>query len=106
MDALLAALVDCANSPAMRFFPVGGWLAAVMGGVFTGDLGLALCGALGPWSAAGFAHRPASRMKRSYYEDVLAATEYQRQVQITRQSGSIETAPEKVRLGKIGPELR
>lgn len=41
-------------------------------------------------------------MKRSYYEDVLAATEYQRQVQLTRQSGSIETAPEKVRLGKTG----
>ena len=102
MDAPLAALVDCANSPAMRFFPVGGWLAAVMGGVFTGDLGLALCGALPVVLLPVLLIALLSRMKRSYYEDVLAATEYQQQVQITRQSGSIETAPEKVRLGKTG----
>ena len=77
-------------------------LAAVMGGVFTGDLGLALCGALPVVLLPVLLIALLSRMKRSYYEDVLAATEYQRQVQITRQSGSIETAPEKVRLGKTG----
>lgn len=102
MDAPLAALVDCANSPAMRFFPVGGWLAAVMGGVFTGDLSLALWGALPVVLLPVLLIALLSRMKRSYYEDVLAATEYQQQVQLTRQSGSIETAPEKVRLGKTG----
>ncbi len=102
MDAPLAALVDCANSPAMRFFPVGGWLAAVMSGIFAGDFGLALCGALPVVLLPVLLTVLISRMKRSYYEDVLAATEYQQQVQLTRQSGSLETAPEKVRLGKTG----
>ena len=106
MDAPLAALVDCANSPAMRFFPVGGWLAAVMGGVFTGDLGLTLCGALPVVLLPVLLIALLSRMKRSYYEDVLAATEYQQQVQLTRQSGSIETAPEKGAPGQDGLELR
>ena len=73
-----------------------------MGGVFTGDLGLALWGVLPVVLLPVLLIALLSRMKRSYYEDVLAATEYQRQVQLTRQSGSIETAPEKVRLGKTG----
>ena len=75
MDAPLAALVDCANSPAMRFFPVGGWLAAVMSGIFAGDFGLALCGALPVVLLPVLLTVLISRMKRSYYEDGLAATE-------------------------------
>ena len=73
-----------------------------MGGVFSGDLGLALWGALPVVLLPVLLIALLSRMKRSYYEDVLAATEYQQQVQLTRQSGSLETAPEKVRLGKTG----
>lgn len=85
------------------FFPVSGWAAGVVGGVFTGDY--ATVGVCALLIAAAFAAALllVVKNKNNYYEDVLQTAEVaQSAITAKREGQPAEVTPKKVRLGRTG----
>ena len=100
---VLTSVCKNANSLAMRFFPVAGFVqygvfSAVSGnkaGLLVSVLCFVLCVAL--------FYLLVSRLKSDYYEDVLKATEVSfSAITASKEGKAAETAPRNVKIGKIG----
>ncbi len=85
------------------FFPVSGWAAGVIGGLFTQNyLMTGLC-ALLMLAALGLALGLVIKNKNNYYEDVLQTAEVaQSAITAKREGQPAEVMPKKVRVGKTG----
>lgn len=85
------------------FFPVSGWAAGVIGGLFTQNyLITGLC-ALLMLAAFGLALGLVIKNKNNYYEDVLQTAEVaQSAITAKREGQPAEVMPKKVRVGKTG----
>ncbi len=85
------------------FFPVSGWAAGVIGGLFTGEyLITGLCAFL-MLAAFGLALGLVVKNKNNYYEDVLQTAEVaQSAITAKREGQPAEVTPKKVRVGKTG----
>ena len=85
------------------FFPVSGWAAGVIGGIFTGNYAtVGLCAML---MAAAFtaALLLVIKNKNNYYEDVLQTAEVAQSAITAKKEGQpAEVTPKKVRVGKTG----
>lgn len=100
---ILEAVCKNANSLAMRFFPVAGFVqygvVSAVTGEYKGLLIACFCFAL---CVAAF-YLLVSRLKSDYYEDVLKATEVSFSAITARKDGkAAETAPRNVKVGKTG----
>lgn len=84
-------------------FPVSGWAAGVIGGLFTQNyLTAGLC-ALLMLAAFGLALGLVVKNKNNYYEDVLQTAEVaQSAITAKREGQPAEVTPKKVRVGKTG----
>lgn len=87
------------------FFPVSGWVAGLVGNVFTNDLqSISIC-ALLIIAAFGVCLILVVKNKNNYYEDVLQGAEVaQSAITAKREGQPAELIPKKVRLGKTGLE--
>ena len=85
------------------FFPVSGWAAGIIGGLFTQNyLMTGLC-ALLMLAALGLALGLVIKNKNNYYEDVLQTAEVaQSAITAKREGQPAEVMPKKVRVGKTG----
>lgn len=85
------------------FFPVSGWTAGLIGGIFTGGYrtaGICLLLMLAAFLAALLL---VVKNKNNYYEDVLQTAEVaQSAITAKREGQPAEVTPKKVRLGKTG----
>lgn len=85
------------------FFPISGWAAGVIGGMFTGDYAtVGICALL---MAATFAIALllVVKNKNNYYEDVLQTAEVAQSAITAKKEGQpAEVTPKKVRVGKTG----
>ncbi len=85
------------------FFPVSGWAAGVIGGIFTGNYAtVGICALL---MAAAFAAALllVIKNKNNYYEDVLQTAEVAQSAIAAKKEGQpAEVTPKKVRVGKTG----
>ena len=97
---ILSAVPAAAESPIVRYFPVGGWIACAVVGIITGDLAMALPGII--LTALGIAGAVAAitLMNPDFYEDVLGTTEKVYFAQAEAASGKVrEWSPKKVKVG-------
>ncbi len=85
------------------FFPVSGWAAGLLGGIFTGSYTTAGVCALLMLAAFGLALLLVVKNKNNYYEDVLQTAEVaQSAITAKREGQPAEVTPKKVRVGKTG----
>jgi len=85
------------------FFPVSGWAAGLIGGMFTGDYTTAGLCALLMLAAFAIALLLVVKNKNNYYEDVLQTAEVAQSAITAKKEGQpAEVTPKKVRLGKTG----
>ena len=102
-DLTLASLVAAADSPLFRLMPVAGWAAGVLQGALTGDLAM-----LGVYAALTALLLVAlvvliARYNHDYYEDVLRTAEISHSAITAQKEGRMaESAPDRVKLGKVG----
>ena len=97
---ILGAVPAAAESPIVRYFPVGGWIACSVVGIITGDLAMALPGII--LTVLGIAGSVAAIvfMNPDFYEDVLGTTEKVHFAQAEAASGKVrEWSPKKVKVG-------
>lgn len=85
------------------FFPVSGWSAGVIGGVFTRDYTTVGICALLMAAAFTIALLLVIKNKNNYYEDVLQTAEVAQSAITAKKDGQpAEVTPKKVRMGKTG----
>ncbi|RKJ39869.1 hypothetical protein D7X94_10625 [Acutalibacter sp. 1XD8-33] len=85
------------------FFPVSGWAAGLIGGVFIGDYLLAGISVLLILAAFAVAILLVVKNKNNYYEDVLQSAEVAQSAITAKKEGQpAEVMPKNVRVGKTG----
>lgn len=85
------------------FFPVSGWAAGLIGGIFTGDYAVVGLCALLMLATFASALLLVIKNKNNYYEDVLQTAEVAQSAITAKKEGQpAEVTPKKVRLGKVG----
>ena len=85
------------------FFPVSGWAAGLIGGIFTGDFLSAGISVLLILLAFAGAILLVVKNKNNYYEDVLQSAEVAQSAITAKKEGQpAEVTPKNVRLGKTG----
>lgn len=85
------------------FFPVSGWAAGLIGGIFTGEYMTAGICALLMLAAFAIALLLVIKNKNNYYEDVLQTAEVAQSAITAKKEGQpAEVTPKKVRVGKTG----
>lgn len=85
------------------FFPVSGWSAGLIGGLFAGNYPSAGLCALLILAAFAFALLLVIKNKNNYYEDVLQTAEVAQSAIAAKKEGQpAEVTPKKVRVGKTG----
>jgi hypothetical protein len=100
---ILQRAVETVNGPAVRLFPVSGWIGQVVSGVLTGNpgeiiLGLALCLAFLVVLVLFITYG-----KQDYYEDVLKSSEITQSAITARKEGRVgDVSPKNVKVGKTG----
>ncbi len=84
-------------------FPVGGWGAALVGGVFTGDTAMILAGAGLCLVLVLVLAVLVATCKNNYYEDVLETAELAQSNVTAQKEGKVnELVPKNVKVGKTG----
>ncbi len=87
------------------FFPVSGWAAGFIGGIFTGDYAVAGICVLLMLAAFAISLLLVVKNKNNYYEDVLQTAEVAQSAITAKKEGRpAEVTPKKVRVGKTGLE--
>lgn len=85
------------------FFPVSGWAAGLIGGIFTGEYMTSGICALLMLAAFAIALLLVIKNKNNYYEDVLQTAEVAQSAITAKKEGQpAEVTPKKVRVGKTG----
>lgn len=85
------------------FFPVSGWAAGVIGGIFTGNYASVGICALLMIATFAIALLLVVKNKNNYYEDVLQTAEVAQSAITAKKEGQpAEVTPKKVRVGKTG----
>lgn len=103
--AALQSAADYFNLPAVRAFPVSGWIAGILAAAFQGEYLSALpyLGALALFVAALVTLL--LKNKNNYYEDVIKATEAAQSAITAKKEGVVgEVVGKNVRVGKTGLE--
>lgn len=100
------AMDSCAgflsSFPGMAF-PVAGWMAAIVGGIFAGDMGMVAAGAGLCVVLAAVLAALIVTCKNNYYEDVLETAEVAQSNVTAQKEGKFnELAPKNVKVGKTG----
>ncbi len=100
------AMDSCAgflsSFPGMAF-PVAGWMAAVIGGIFAGDMGMVAAGAGLCVVLAAVLAVLIITCKNNYYEDVLETAEVAQSNVTAQKEGKFnELAPKNVKVGRTG----
>ncbi len=87
----------------MILFPVGGWMRALIQGLWEGNGFMALTAGLAGVLLAGLGMLYLGRKQADYYEDVLQITEMNHQAITAKKEGRMqEMMPEHVKVGKTG----
>lgn len=85
------------------FFPISGWAAGVIGGIFTGNYASVGICALLMIATFAIALLLVVKNKNNYYEDVLQTAEVAQSAITAKKEGQpAEVTPKKVRVGKTG----
>lgn len=100
-DALIGKAASVISGKVVTLLPVGGWIGAIVSGLFSGAASVIHIVLLCAFAAALAV--TVAMYRGSYYEDVLAGAEAAQSVITAKKEGrQSEILPKRVRMGKIG----